>query len=213
MTKLAFLGFGEFGHYVKETIRDVRPLPEADIAYFDDPLHRRGAANAFPFAEHVADQFAGHEFYVCLGYKHLALRQRLVTALVAAGRHVPSFVHPSSYAHPSVTFGAGVWVYPGCSIDRGTRVGQASVLSNVDVIPHDCTIGQACWLGASVTLCGKVTIGDRTFVGSGTTVANDLVIGSDVIVGLATSVVRNITDGVSVIGNPMRILERTIRLV
>jgi acetyltransferase-like isoleucine patch superfamily enzyme len=44
-------------------------------------------------------------------------------------------------------------------------------------------------------------------------VSNDITIGPGVIVGLATAVTKNVDAGVSVIGNPMRVLERKLRLV
>ena len=211
--KLAFIGFGELGHYLKDTLREVHAFDEEDIVYFDDNLLRAGAAHAHAFADHELDTFAAHHFYIALGYQHLRVKHRIVTRLVELGRTVPPFVHPSSYVHPTARLGPGAFVYPGCSVDRGVVLGASAVIANADVIPHDCIIGDACWFGASVTLSGKVTVGQRTFIGSGSTISNDIRIGSDVVVGLATAVTRNVDDGRSVIGNPMRVLDRPIQLV
>ncbi len=211
--KLAFIGFGELGRYIRDTVVEINHVPEADHVYFDDHLAASGAPRAFPFKDWDKDEFAGHTFYVSLGYRHLTIKRDIVRRLVALGRDVPSFVHPSSYVHPTVKLGPGCWLYPGVNMDRDTVVGLATTLSNGDVIPHDCEIGEGCWFGASVTLSGKVHVGDNTFIASGTTISNDLKIGSNVIVGLATCVTKNIEDGKSVIGNPMRILDRPIKLV
>jgi sugar O-acyltransferase (sialic acid O-acetyltransferase NeuD family) len=211
--KLAFIGFGDLGRYVCDTIRDVHSVADEDLVYFDDNLHKSAAPGAFAFQDYANDAFADHDFYVCLGYRHLRLKNQIVERLVALGRRVPSFVHRSSYVHPTVKLGPGSWIYPGVNIDRNTVIGRASWIANGDVIPHDCSIGHGCWFGASVTLSGKVTVGDCTFIASGSTVSNDIRIGEGVIVGLATAVTKSIDDGKSVIGNPMRVLDRPLKLI
>lgn len=210
---LAFIGYGALGHYVEATVREALPVAPANTAYFDDSVHGTGAADVFPFAAHTSQEFSDYHFYVCLGYKHLRLKRPIIDRLLELGRTVPYYVHPSSYVHPSVRLGNGAWIYPGCSIDRNTTIGNATWIANGSVIAHDCAIADCCWFGASVTVSGLVTIGAGTFIASGSTIANDVAIGAHVIIGLATAVTKDIGDGVSAIGNPMRILDRPLRLV
>jgi sugar O-acyltransferase (sialic acid O-acetyltransferase NeuD family) len=212
--KLALIGFGDLGHYIQDTIEEFHPaVQRGETVYFDDNLHRAGSPRAFPFSEHASDAYKDFSFYVCLGYKHLKIKNEIVTRLLGLGRTLPNFVHPSAYVHPSVKIGPGSFVYPDCAIDRDTVIGKGTWITNSDVIPHDCKIGDACWFGASVTLSGKCSVADNTFIGSGTTVSNDVHIGANVIIGLGTAVTKNIADDQSVIGNPMRILTKRINLV
>ena len=211
--KLALIGYGALGRYMEDLISDGHPVDKDQTIYFDDNLHKAGAARAKLFASYTSDEFADFDFVISLGYKHLKLKKQMVEKLVGLGRRVPSYVHPSSYVHPTVTIGPGSMVYPGCSIDRNCKIGSCTWLANADVVAHDCTIGDACWFGASVTLSGVVTVGDCTFIGSGTTTANSISIGSEVIIGMSTCVTKSVPDKVSVIGNPMKILERPITLV
>jgi len=210
--KLAFIGYGALGRYMEGMITDDHPVAVNDVIYFDDHLQRSGDARARPFDAYHHDEFADHRFFVCLGYKHLKLKHQIIDRLVGLGRAVPHFVHPSSYVHPSVSIGPGAMIYPGCSVDRETTIGRGAWLANADVVAHNCTIGDCCWFGASVTLSGEVTVGAHTFVGSGSVVANQLAIGTGAIVGLGTCVTKPVPDHASVIGNPMRILERPLRL-
>jgi sugar O-acyltransferase (sialic acid O-acetyltransferase NeuD family) len=212
----AFIGYGALGRYIAAMIDEASPeapRSPSDAAYFDDRLHQTGAHQSFPFEAHSDEQFRHCEFYVCLGYKHLARKKQIVDQLIALGRSVPHYIHPSSYVHPSVQIGHGSMIYPGCSIDRNTVIGNAVWIANASVIAHDCVIGDCCWFGASVTVSGQVTIAESTFVGSGSTLANDVKVGARATIGLATAVTRSIGDGVSVIGNPMRILDQPLRLV
>jgi UDP-perosamine 4-acetyltransferase len=55
-----------------------------------------------------------------------------------------------------------------------------------------------------VAIGGDVTIGDRTFVGLGARVLPGVTLGSDVIVGAGAVVVRDVPDGVTVMGVPAR---------
>lgn len=209
---LAIIGYGALGRYIEDMITEARPTERGEIVYFDDRSHEAGAERAQPFAAHASEEFGGFDFYVCLGYKHLRLKQQIITRLLELGRRVPSFVHPTAYVHPSVRLGSGSMVYPGCSVDRNTTIGNGVWLANADVVAHDCAIGDCCWFGASVTLSGMVTVAARTFIGSGSTVSNNIEIGSDVIIGLGTVVTKPVGDNLSVIGNPMRILDRPLEL-
>lgn len=211
--KLALIGFGDLGRYVKDMLQEFHPVEEGDISYFDDNLYRDRAPNAYPFGDFASEAFKDAHFYVCLGYKHLAIKNEIVAQLVDLKRTVPHFVHPSAYVHGAVQIGEGSFIYPSCSIDRGTVIGRGTWIMNGTVVAHDCKIGNGCWLGVGVTLCGRVSINDHAFIGSGVTVANDLHIGSDVVIGLETSVTKNVDNGVSAIGNPMRILNKPLKLV
>ncbi|HWO17759.1 MAG TPA: acetyltransferase [Kofleriaceae bacterium] len=210
--RLAIIGYGALGRYIEDMITEAYPVDRSEIVYFDDQRHAAGAERSRPFAAHTSDEFRDLEFYVCLGYKHLRIKQQIIDRLLELGRKVPSFVHPSAYVHPSVRIGSGSMVYPGCSIDRNTAIGNGAWIANADVIAHDCTIGDCCWFGASVTLSGMVAVAARTFIGSGSVVSNNIEIGSNVIIGLGTVVTKPVGDNLSVIGNPMRILERPLVL-
>jgi sugar O-acyltransferase (sialic acid O-acetyltransferase NeuD family) len=210
--KIALIGFGDLGHYIKDMLLETYDVDEQHIVYFDDHLVQAGVAAAKPFKTYLDAAYAAHHFYICLGYQHLQLKLTILQELLAAGRQVPNFIHHSSYVHPSVTIGHGSFIYPGCSIDRNTVIGNGTWIANADVIPHDCIIGDCCWFGASVTLSGKVSVGDQTFIGSGTVVSNALTIGHKVIIGLGSVITKNIADDASVIGNPMKILSKKINL-
>lgn len=210
---LALIGYGELGRQVEAMITEALPVAPTHVAYFDDTSHESGAAGVFPFAAHVSDEFRDYHFYVCLGYKHLRVKKQIMDRLLELGRTAPHYVHPSSYVHPSVQIGSGSMIYPGCTIDRNVKIGNATWIHNASVIAHDSSIGDCCWLAPSVTVAGHVTVAASTFIGSGSTVANNVAIGSQVVIGLATAVTKDLADGVSAIGNPIRILDRPLRLV
>jgi len=209
--KLALVGYGALGLQIEGMITE--SFTVSTTVRFDDHTHRSGEPQAFPFASHTSDEFKDFRFYVCLGYKHLPLKTQIIDRLVELGRDVPYFVHPNAYVHRSVTIGAGSMIYAGCTVDRNTTIGRGVLLNNGVVVAHDGSLGDGCWLGPGVTLSGHVTIGASSFLGSGSTVTNDVQLGSAVTVGLATAVTKNVAAGQSVIGNPMKVLERKLTLI
>jgi maltose O-acetyltransferase len=64
-----------------------------------------------------------------------------------------------------------------------------------------------------VTISGFVEIGEHTFIGAGATVANNVTIGSNATIGIGTVVTRNVPSGASVIGNPMKLLNKALRII
>jgi sugar O-acyltransferase (sialic acid O-acetyltransferase NeuD family) len=210
--KVAYIGFGELGKYLAEVLKDVHGNEIESVVYFDDVMADSGDVMAFPFDSYRDEEFKDFDFYICLGYKHLTIKGKIIRELISLKRSIPNFIHSSSYVHPSVKMGGANFIYPGVNIDRGTIIGNGTWIANGDIIPHDCSVGDCCWFGANVVLSGKVSIDDRVFIGSGTTVANDVTIGMDVVIGMASAVTKDIGPSLSVIGNPMRVIEKGIKL-
>jgi acetyltransferase-like isoleucine patch superfamily enzyme len=63
-------------------------------------------------------------------------------------------------------------------------------------------------IGSNVTIAGSVTVGENCYIGSGSSIMNGLVLSAGVLVGLGSNVIRNISDGAIVAGNPARRLEK-----
>lgn len=184
----------------------------ADVVTFDDPRVAEGDPTAAPFAAHLDDAYRDRAMYVGLGYRHLARKQALIATLLAAGRDVPALIHPSAYVDPSAQIGAGAVIFPRCTIGPGVVIGAGVLLHCNVTVAHDVTIGAASYLAPAVAVSGFVAIGARSFIGTATAIANGVSLGDDVIVGIATCVTRNLESGSSAIGNPMRVLDRPLKL-
>jgi sugar O-acyltransferase (sialic acid O-acetyltransferase NeuD family) len=208
--KTCIIGFGALGKQILDLL--TRAGETGRVLLFDDELHRHGGENSFPFNSFQEAQFADADFYVALGYKHLPRKAEIFQQLKAAGRRTPSFVHSSCHVHPTCRVGEGSIVYPMCNLDAEVNLASGVLLNNSVVISHNSSIGTAAYLSPGVVLSGHVTIGDMAFLGASTTVANGRRIGKNARIGIGSVVTRDVPDGASAIGNPLRLLERPLEL-
>ncbi|QQS28161.1 MAG: acetyltransferase [Sphingobacteriales bacterium] len=211
MNKIAFVGFGELGEQLWEFIQH-RYMPALRIT-FDDALHAKGYINAHAFSDYMLDTYQDYHFFIGLGYRRLGLKQEVLNTLKSLGRSLPSFVHQSCYISHSSEIGEASYLYPCCNIDRKVKIGNGVLLNNSVTVSHDTVLEDNCFLAPGVTLCGKVHIGNQTFIGAGTVVSNGVKIGEKANIGLGSVVQKDLPDGVSAIGNPVKILKKPLRLI
>ena len=210
MKKTCIIGFGALGKQILDLL--ARAGGAGRVVLFDDELNRKGGENSFPFGSFLDAQFADDEFYVALGYKHLPRKAEIFQQLRAAGRRTPSFVHSSCHVHPTCRVGEGSIVYPMCNLDAEVELASGVLLNNSVVVSHNSTVGTAAYLSPGVVLSGHVTIGDSVFLGAGTIVANGRRIGTNARIGIGSVITRDVPDGASAIGNPLRLLKRLLEL-
>ena len=99
-----------------------------------------------------------------------------------------------------------------CNLDAEVELASGVLLNNSVVVSHNSRVGVAAYLSPGVVLSGHVTIGDFTFLGAGTTVANGRRIGTNARIGIGSVITRDVPDGASAIGNPLRLLEHPLEL-
>jgi sugar O-acyltransferase (sialic acid O-acetyltransferase NeuD family) len=205
-----FVGYGELGRQVAALLAAQGGADEQ--RYFDDVAYRAGRPGAAPFDAYADEAFAGYDFYVALGYKHLTRKAEIVGRLLSKGRRLPVLVAESSHVSRSAELEPGVVVFPMCAVDEAVQIGMGTLVNNGVTLSHNNKVGACCYLSPGVITCGFVVIGDQTFLGAGSVVSNNVTIGANVRIGIGTVVTRDISDGASVIGNPMRVLSRCLEL-
>jgi sugar O-acyltransferase (sialic acid O-acetyltransferase NeuD family) len=115
-------------------------------------------------------------------------------------------VHPSVQLGRGVQIGAGTVVMAGAVINSDSRIGDNVIVNSRASIDHDCVIGDGVHIAPGSILCGTVAVGEGTFVCAGATVIPNLTIGRNVIIGAGATVIRDVPDGVTVVGNPAKII-------
>lgn len=99
-------------------------------------------------------------------------------------------------------------------IDRGalgeTRVRRGARIDNLVHVAHNVVVGEDAMVIAHAMLGGSSVIGDRAWVAPAVSVMNQATVGADAVLGLGAVVVKSVADGVTVVGNPARPLQRSV---
>lgn len=98
-------------------------------------------------------------------------------------------------------------------ISTNVSIGKYCHIGFHSSISHDCTIGDYVTIATGVRCNGNVYIEDHAYIGSGAVIKQGtpekpLVIGKGAVVGMGAVVTKSVPPGVTVIGNPARILEK-----
>lgn len=111
-----------------------------------------------------------------------------------------------------VRFGQHVELGTYVTIDRGqmddTIIGDHVKIDNLVHVAHGVHIGDRTLVVAGAVLCGSVKIGTDCFIGANATILPGLTIGNGVTVGAGAVVTKNVADGLTVAGNPARVMEK-----
>jgi sugar O-acyltransferase (sialic acid O-acetyltransferase NeuD family) len=146
---------------------------------------------------------------VVLGIADPDVKSRLFRELSRNGLLAfPTLVHPDAYVSPSAGVGAGAIIQRGCSVSVAVTVGRFVFVNMGCRIGHDAQIGDFSSLMADVDLGGHDLIEESCYFGTKCTVVPGVRIGRGVRVGAASLVVHDIVDGLTVMGNPARDIDR-----
>ncbi len=111
-----------------------------------------------------------------------------------------------------VTLGMDVSIGAYTVIDRGmfydTTIGDGTKIDNLVHVGHSSRIGKRCLVIAGTVTGGSSIIGDDCFIGMNATIRDHIRVGNRVLVGMGAVVVSDVPDGVTVAGNPGRILTK-----
>lgn len=131
---------------------------------------------------------------------------RLKTAglLQEMGFELVTAVHPSAQCGRGACIGDGTVVMAGAVLNPDAVIGNNVIINTAATVDHDCTIHDGAHIAPGCHLCGNVTVGAGSLVGAGAVVVPGVVIGKGVIVGAGSTVLRDVPDGLTVMGTPAR---------
>jgi sugar O-acyltransferase (sialic acid O-acetyltransferase NeuD family) len=137
-----------------------------------------------------------------------AVRQQKLALLQQSGAPIVSLVHPAAVVSQYASIGLGSVVFAGAVINVDAVVGVGAIINTGALVDHDCRLGEAVHISPGVALAGGVHVGDRAWVGIGAAVRQLAKVGADATIGAGAVVVKDVAAGVTVVGNPARVLVR-----
>lgn len=134
-------------------------------------------------------------------------KKHYVEMILNKGGQFINLIHPSAVINKVGTrIGKGCIVGPYTYISNDVTIADYVTVQSHVAIGHDVTIGKYCQINALSFFGGYVQVGENTTINPGAKIAPRKVVGTGVVVGINSSVISNVKDGVSVYGNPAKII-------
>lgn len=203
---LAILGAGGHGRVVADC---AEAAGWSDIRLFDDRPEAAGAS-PWPVAGTIDALMNGLNAFdgIVAGVGANADRLAWTRRITGAGGKMVTLIHPRATVSPHAVIGHGSVVFAGAVINIGAHVGQAAIINTAATVDHDCVLEDGVHVSPGAHLAGGVTVGRESWIGVGAVVRENTAIGAGVIVGAGAVLVGPVADGLTVVGNPARALER-----
>ncbi|OAL81013.1 acetyltransferase [Acinetobacter sp. SFB] len=112
-----------------------------------------------------------------------------------------------------VSIGEGSLLCPFTCLTSNIKIGKFFHANIYSYVAHDCVIGDYVTFAPGVKCNGNIHIEDHAYIGTGAVIKQGtpekpLVIGKGAVVGMGAVVTKSVPAGVTVVGNPARILEK-----
>lgn len=185
--KLAVVGAGGHGKVVAELAAALGTYGE--IVFLDDRV--QGSVNGFPVIGTTL-----------LLENSLSPEQFDIAA--ALGFALPVLVHPDATVSPSATVGQGSVVMAKAVVQAGSVLKDGVIVNTAATVDHDCLLDAFVHISPGAHLSGNTRIGEESWIGTGACSRQQIRIGSRATIGAGAVVVRDVSDGMTVAGNPTK---------
>lgn len=210
MTKrIVIVGAGGFGRevhgWISSSPRWWAEHGNAEVVFIDDRASVPVRGSIVASVEEFEPQ-DGDTLICAIGSPEA--RRNVVRQLSARGAEFGTFVHDSVVIGDAVSLARGVIVCPGSVLTSDISLAEHVHVNTNCNIGHDVVVSEYATLSSACNLTGGVVIGEGAFLATAVSIIPGRRIGAGAYVGVGSVVIRNVPDGVTVFGNPSRVIGR-----
>lgn len=187
---------------------------EAEIVFIDDGLSAEAIINSHRAMNYEAfKKIIATKKYVLIAIANSQVREKIALRLEQDAIALWTVQADNVVLMDEVEIAAGAALSPFVSITSNIKIGKCFHANLYSYVEHDCVIGDYVTFAPGVKCNGNIHIEDHAYIGSGAVIKQGtpdqpLVIGKGAVVGMGAVVTKSVPPGVTVIGNPARILEK-----
>lgn len=144
-------------------------------------------------------------FTCSIGDVHL--KRKICEKMKTRGAVFQTLIHKDAQVRENVKIGEGCIVDCYAVIGSDSVIGENCLIQAFSGIAHDCTLGDYCRIDVRSQTVGGVIIGNNVTIHTNSIISHKVTIGDDSKVGALSFVIRKVKSGVTVQGNPAKIVK------
>ncbi|NAR35209.1 LbetaH domain-containing protein [Acinetobacter haemolyticus] len=186
----------------------------AEIVFIDDSLVTETIINSHRAMNYAAFKAQpATQKQVLIAIANSQVREKISIQLEQDAIELWSVQADNVVLMDEVEIATGAALSPFVSITSNIKIGKCFHANLYSYVEHDCVIGDFVTFAPGVQCNGNIHIHDHAYVGAGAVIKQGtpdqpLIIGRGAVVGMGAVVTKSVPAGVTVIGNPARILEK-----
>ena len=207
-------GASGFGKEVMPLVRQQFPiLAKENFIFIDDGragTHLNGYS-VLSYTDFIKQPVSNK--LVTIAIANSSVREKLVTQLNQDNIQHLSIQASNTVLLDEVEIGEGSLLCPFTCLTSNIKIGKFFHANIYSYVAHDCVIGDYVTFAPGVKCNGNIHIEDHAYIGTGAIIKQGtpdkpLVIGKGAVIGMGAVVTKSVPAGVTVVGNPARILEK-----
>lgn len=205
MEKLIIIGAGGYAKSVLDSI----DYYNYRIKGFLDEFSNKEEHLGYPILWHSLDEIAEPEkFFYFIAIGNNERRKNWFDKLVAGGYRMINVVDKSAIISPEAKIGNGCFFGKMSVVNSNATIGNDCIINTKSLVEHGCTVHDHANISTNAVINGDVIIGEGTFVGTSSTTIGQKTIGSWSTIGAGAVVIKDVEDGVTVVGVPAKLIKK-----
>lgn len=186
----------------------------AELYFIDDRFDRPTVWNGHPAVNYATfQQLQASSKHVVIAIANSRIREKIALQLQQDEIKMWSICADNVVLMDEVDLGEGSALSPFVTVTSNIRIGKCFHANLYSYVEHDCLIGDYVTFAPGVKCNGNIHIHDHAYIGAGAVIKQGtpnqpLVIGQGAVVGMGAVVTKSVPAGVTVVGNPARIMQK-----
>ncbi len=187
---------------------------QAELYFIDDSLTQTTEINGHPAVNYqMFKALQAENKFVLIAIANSQIREKIAQRLQSDNIQLWSVQANNTIIMDEVDIAPGAALSPFVTLGSNITIGQCFHANLYSYVEHDCVIGDYVTFAPGVKCNGNIHIEDHAYIGAGAVIKQGtpdkpLIIGQGAIVGMGAVVTKSVPPGVTVVGNPARMLQK-----